>query len=417
MRIAIVSDLHIGYERFYDDAYRQAREAFEAIAAKKADMVIIPGDIFDRRNPKPEVIAQAINLFRDFSHNPWPAKLEEFVPLREHRKAYTDIPILAIPGTHERVAEGKENPLTLLGLAGLLIDASEAIAVIRKGEEKVAVFGLGGLSEERVKSELADLGEKPVEGCFNIFMFHQSIYEILPFSDNFIHFEDLPVGYDLYVDGHIHNRIEDKVHGKPFLIPGSTVLTQLKEGEQEQKGFYIYDTKSNTWEFNRINSRPYKFFRIKLSEAAPKDVMTEAEAIMDSALAEKGEKPIIKLSFSGTIAKGFKNVDLPLHTIYTKYSNKAILDIDSSKVSEHRMEENIKEIREGKLEGMNIKDLGMEIFSSKLKEAGFRADVNPAELFNILSSNKKEKAIKLATELLSDIDREKASNRNVSGEQ
>ncbi|EQD30336.1 metallophosphoesterase [mine drainage metagenome] len=403
MRVAILSDLHLGYERFYDDAYKQAREAFEAIANEGADMVIIPGDIFDKRNPKPDVMAQAINLFRDFSHQPWKAKLDKFIPLRGG-KVYTDAPIIAIPGTHERVAEGKENPLTLLGLAGLLIDASEATAIIRKGEERVAVFGLGGLSEERVKSELLALGEKPIDGCFNIFMFHQSIYEILPFSDNFIHFDELPIGYDLYVNGHIHNKIEDKVHGKPFLIPGSTVLTQLKEGEQEPKGFYIFDTIAGTWEFKRILSRPFRFFRIQLADATPKDVIEEAESALEGALKEKGEKPIVKLSFSGTIAKGFKNVDLPLHSIYTKYSDKVMLDIDSSKVSDQDTQESIEEIREGKLEGTNIKDLGMEIFSSKLKESGFRADVNPAELFNILSSNKKEKAIKLATELFSDLE-------------
>ena len=126
MKVAIVSDMHLGYERFYDDAYKQAREAFEAIAEEGADMVIIPGDIFDKRNPKPDVIAQAINLFRDFSRKQWPAELDKFMPLR-NGKVYTGIPVVAIPGTHERVAEGKENPLTLLGLAGLLIDASESI--------------------------------------------------------------------------------------------------------------------------------------------------------------------------------------------------------------------------------------------------------------------------------------------------
>ncbi len=410
MRIAIVSDMHLGYERFYDDAYKQAREAFEAIAKENADMVIIPGDIFDKRNPKPDVIAQAINLFRDFSKNEWPAKLEKFIPLRGS-EAYTDVPIIAIPGTHERVAEGKENPLTLLGLAGLLVDASESIAIVKKGDERVAVFGLGGLSEERVKGEIEALGAKPIDGCFNIFMFHQSIYELLPFSDNFIHFEDLPLGYDLYVDGHIHNRIEDKVHGKPFLIPGSTVLTQLKEGEQEKKGFYIYDTKSNTWEFKHIESRPYRFFRIQLSDASPKDIINEAESAIEGVLTEGIDKPIIRLSFSGTMAKGFNNADMPLHAIYTKYSGKVVLDIDSSKVVEQGMEENIEEIREGKLEGMNIKDLGMEIFTSKLKEAGFAAGVNPAELFNILSSNKKDKAIKLATDLFSEIE-----TGNIKGE-
>ncbi|EQD59621.1 metallophosphoesterase, partial [mine drainage metagenome] len=75
------------------------------------------------------------------------------------------------------------------------------------------------------------------------FMLHQSIYEILPFDESFMHYDDLPKGFDLYVCGHIHSRVKATVNGKLFLIPGSTVLTQLKEGEQERKGFILFDTK------------------------------------------------------------------------------------------------------------------------------------------------------------------------------
>ena len=44
MKIAILSDFHLGYERFKEDAYVQAREAMEK-AAGLCDMLIIPGDI------------------------------------------------------------------------------------------------------------------------------------------------------------------------------------------------------------------------------------------------------------------------------------------------------------------------------------------------------------------------------------
>ena len=239
MKIAIVSDLHIGYERFRQDALRQAKMALEK-AIGIADAILVPGDIFDKRAPKPDVIAEAINLFRDLrDSNTLGSEIAEF---RGQGSIYTKFPIIAVPGTHERTAAGKENPLALLSLAGLLADTSESTTIIRKGDERVAVFGLGGVPEEQVKSELLRLKPSPVPGAFNIFMFHQSIYEILPFNDSFIHYDDLPDGFDLYVCGHIHNRIEATVHGKPFLIPGSTVLTQLKDKEQERKGFIVFDT-------------------------------------------------------------------------------------------------------------------------------------------------------------------------------
>ena len=104
MKIAIVSDMHIGYERFSEDAIRQATEAME-LANQMADAVIIPGDVFDKRAPKPEVIAQAINLFRDMAGKRWNARVAEF--RSPSTKSFTDVPVVAISGTHERTAAGQ----------------------------------------------------------------------------------------------------------------------------------------------------------------------------------------------------------------------------------------------------------------------------------------------------------------------
>ena len=124
MKIAIVSDMHIGYDRFSEDAIRQARAAME-LANNVADAVIIPGDVFDKRAPKPDVIAQAINLFRDAAAMKWNAKVVEF---RGSTKNFSSVPVIAISGTHERTAAGKDNALNLMGLAGLLVDTSEGAA-------------------------------------------------------------------------------------------------------------------------------------------------------------------------------------------------------------------------------------------------------------------------------------------------
>ena len=103
----------------------------------------LPGDLFDIRAPKPEVLAEAINLFRSVSKRKWGARVTSF---EAEGKAYTDVPVIAIPGTHERRAQRMENPVNLLALAGMLIDVSDGFAVIEKGGEKVAVYGIGGVS-------------------------------------------------------------------------------------------------------------------------------------------------------------------------------------------------------------------------------------------------------------------------------
>ena len=237
---------------------------------------------------------------------------------------------------------------------------------------------------------------------FNIFMFHQSTYELLPFSNDFIHYDDLPKGFDLYVDGHIHSRVEATVHGKRFLIPGSTVLTQLKEGEQEEKGFIIFDTASYTYEFIKINCRQLAFRSIKFENATPKQVRESCEAEIEQILASSKKNPIIRLKLEGTIEAGFNNTDLPIHSIIVKYQQRAVIDVDNSKLLDPELQSNIDGIRENRIGNVPVKELGMNIFSTKLKELKFDETIDHSELFNILSADaKKEKVIKEAMEFLS----------------
>jgi DNA repair exonuclease SbcCD nuclease subunit len=399
MKIAIVSDLHLGYEKFADDAIRQAREALE-LASSVADAILLPGDIFDKRSPKPEAIAQAINLFREVSRKKWNARVVSF---SGKGNSYTEIPVIAIPGTHERTMEGKDNPLNLLALAGLLVDTSEATTIVEKNGDKVAVFGLGGLSDERVKDKLKEIGPKPVLGVFSIFMFHQSIHELLPFNEDTIRYDDLPNGFDLYVCGHVHNRVEAMVHGKKFLIPGSTVLTQLKDAEQEQKGFMLFDTSTYSYDFVRINSREFVSKIVHFKDAEPKDVLDRCESEINAILSKSSGKPIIRLVLEGTIKDGFTNLDMPIQAVASRYSNDIALSIDSSRLVSLELESGIENIRESRIGNVPIKEMGISLFVAKLKEMGFDEPSMASELFEILSSSSnKEKVTKEAEEFLNE---------------
>ena len=392
MKLAILSDFHLGYERFSEDAYSQAKEALE-LAAEKADALVIPGDIFDFRAPKPEVIAQAINLFRDMKSKMMRARVVDYVGERE---IYTDIPILAIPGTHERRAVNSENAVDLLGLAGLLVNASEAMVTLEKNGEKVAVYGLGGVSEEKLGQALADLAPKPKDGMFSVFFFHQSVYELLPFSSEFIKLADLPQGFDLYVNGHIHRRFEGKVHGSPFLIPGSTVLTQLKDGEQEEKGIFIFDTQSREYDFHRIHSRKFVVKAIDVSNA--EDLKEKISSAIES-VAASSDKPVVRIVLKGK-TKGMQ-ADIDLHSIVKRFEGKAYVEISKDR-TEPGDDVHVAELRSGMLENASIRDFGIGIFTEKLKENAYKGSVGPEALFDVLSIDKKEEAIKRAMALCFD---------------
>lgn len=396
MRIAILSDFHIGYERFREDAFRQAEEALE-LASQNADMIVIAGDVFDFRHPKPEVIAEAITLFKKFSTRKFGSAVSGF---EGRGRTYTKIPIIAIPGTHERRSDGEVDSIDLLNLAGLLVNANQAKVVVEKDGEKVVVYGVGGIAEERFRETLKRLDPKPTEGAFNLFMFHQSVHEFLPFSDDFVHLDELPSGFDLYVDGHIHSKVEDVCHGKKFLIPGSTVLTQLKEGEQEEKGFFIYDTEKNDYSFSKIKSRRFFMIRIDVEGMGPTEISREVEGKIAEVSKRGHERPIIRIVLEGKLKEGFKSMDVEIKTIVDSYAKNAIVEITKSGIDVEESKE-AEELRSGMLENVSIRDYGMGIFLEKLKEKKYALEASPSVLFDVLSSDeKKETVIKDAVGML-----------------
>jgi len=124
------------------------------------------------------------------------------------------LPIAAIHGTHERRTKESVNPIQLLESMGYLINA-HANAVIFEKEingavERVAVHGLGGVPDSYAKEAIKAINYKPVPNAFNIFVFHQTVKEFVPVDLDVMSIEDLPIGFDLYLCGHIHKRFYDK---------------------------------------------------------------------------------------------------------------------------------------------------------------------------------------------------------------
>ena len=85
MRIAIVSDFHLGLgrgsERTYE-ALEQAKQAFEIALHEKVDLLLLPGDLFDSDVPSQETWVQAFQLFSILRRK----KLKERVPVKKIKK-------------------------------------------------------------------------------------------------------------------------------------------------------------------------------------------------------------------------------------------------------------------------------------------------------------------------------------------
>jgi DNA repair exonuclease SbcCD nuclease subunit len=405
MKVGIVSDTHFGYRRFEEDAERQGREAILS-AAKECDLLLLPGDIFDTRVPRPETLASVVKILNEAAgamRSRDVAKCAEypFFP-----------PIAVIHGTHERRARGLVNPIELLALSGHWISCHNKTVLFEKdsveqsdvhfpkenasdieckldaeglrdkpsesslGCERIAISGLGGVPDDLAKEALAQMSCKPVGGAYNIFMLHQSFSEFIPSGAEMLSLEDLPQGFDMIVCGHMHAPHYSKK--KPFLIPGSTVITQLREEEQGQKGYYVLDTEKKSAEFMPVKTRPFHFVKLEFSGTKPQDAEKRAkEAIEQVMKISKNEKPIIRLVLSGTLAEGFVSADLS-----SLQSADAFLQIDNNLASA-TLADRLAFIRELRAQKESARDFGMQSLRKKAQAAGLNASFDDDFFFEL----------------------------------
>ncbi|MBM3229311.1 hypothetical protein FJZ26_02670, partial [Candidatus Parvarchaeota archaeon] len=357
MKIGIVSDTHFGYKRWEQDAAAQAQAAM-LDAADKCDLILMPGDIFDTRVPRLETLQQAIRIFKKTAgKKDWQAKC---------LTKPSSPPILGIHGTHELRGRDLVNPVQILETIGLISLVHNDPSIWELDGKRVAINGLGGVPDELAIAALETLNFTPQPNAFNIFMFHQSLQEYIKTDKKIMSFEDLPKGFDLYISGHMHKYTVD-MDGK-FLIPGSTVVTQLREEETRQKGYIIYDTQAKTHEFVPIKTRKFFFSRLEFDHATPNDVRQKAkEELARIAKLADGEKPIIKLKLHGTLAQGFVPQDVHVEQ---EGGFDSIIEIDNE-LDLQSLKDKIELIRLARAGKMSVMDFGMSILRKEATAGGY----------------------------------------------
>lgn len=372
MRIAIMGDTHFGYPRFYEDSFNQGKAAFDR-ACSMADIVIIAGDIFDMKVPRLEVLGQTMEIFERG---------------KQMQQLNGKIPVIVIHGTHERRTKGSVNPVQLLEKSGFATDVGDKCAVFEKDGEKVAICGFGGMPEEHAKEEIAAAGIKPTPGAFNIFVFHQTISDLYPMASG-IKMSDLPEGFDLYICGHIHKSIIDHLDGKHLIIPGSTVLTQLKREETEPKGFVLFDTKTKEHQFIPIVSRPFVFKEISLKDADNAMANNECRRFLNEMLRlfpAGGTKPIVKIQLTGSVKEGLKKENISIADLAREYEDRFYLELENL-LDSTGLKERIEMFRKMYEQKKSVREVGLDILRDKLKSRGAEMDIE--RLFEKLSDPKR----------------------------
>ena len=401
MKIAIISDTHLGHkfgEERGEDSFDTLKEAIEI--ARGADAILLPGDIFDSRIPRPEVMAKAMKLIFQAKMNKSDAKIMSVLSKngkekKVHELNRDSVPVIAIYGTHERRGKDMINPVELLDEIGFLVCLHGDCVVIEKNGEKVAVCGLSGVPEAFAKKALEVVEGRSVRGAYNIMMMHQSIEQYM-YSDEFVsalRFEELPQGYDLIVNGHIHCYNEKDDMGIHLLIPGSTITTQVRKKEAAKpKGIVMLDTKSGKTEFVELKSARKVFYEeVKVEQ---ENIGNVREDIVDKlskiVIEEFSKKPIVKIRLIGKIDRFDNNFNF--YDIEKKFSDRIILTIENRIVS-RKQEESFMHIKKMRDNVVSINERGFMILAERSKKAGIR--INFDKIFDALAEDNVELAEKL----------------------
>jgi DNA repair exonuclease SbcCD nuclease subunit len=356
MKIAIFSDPHLGYARFETDSYVQAEKAIIS-ASEKADLILCAGDIFDMKIPKLETLKRAVEIFNK-----------------------AKIPLYAIHGNHERRPKDLVNPVQLLAASTEMKLLHGESAVFEKGGRKIQILGIGSVPEEyateAVKRSMERFKKEP--GAFSVLMIHQTIKELVPGGEDELsldYLETLP--FDLIVNGHIHET-GVKLSGK-FIMPGSTVITQLKEDETKGKGYFLYDTEARKSEFVEIGSRPFFYETLKFDGVGEPEIR---EGVLKRINEIKKSHPeaIIAIKIEGALKDGLPCPDIK----FDAYPGVFI----ENRISSDSLGAKLTKIRESREASMSAKELALKELNGKT--AGKITMFDGSELFEKLVSGADE---------------------------
>ncbi|MFH1520623.1 MAG: DNA repair exonuclease [Candidatus Micrarchaeota archaeon] len=363
MKIAIFSDPHLGYLRFEEDSYIQAERVI-VDASEKADVILCAGDVFDVKIPKLETLKHAVEIFKKAKK-----------------------PIYAIHGNHERRAKEMVNPVQLLASSTEMVLLHGSDATFEKNGEKIQIFGMGSVPEEYAETALKNVMQKfsKQDSSFRILMIHQSIKELVPGGTEELsleYLESLP--FDLIINGHIHETII-KLDGR-FLIPGSTVITQLKKDETAPKGYYIYDTKTKKSEFIAVETRKFFYEEFKFDNKSEIEIRKQVKEKIES-LRSESKDAIIVIKIKGKLKDGLNSSDIRID----EYENVYI----DNKLNEENLAARIEKIKNNREANLSVREIAVSELKKKTENKITLFD--SSDLFEKLLEGPEETLVYLET--------------------
>lgn len=401
MKISVLSDLHFGYaynSELENDCFDNAEEAMEK--SLDSDLIILGGDIFDIRAPKTQTWGKALKILSKplLKENPNIKLVDTDKQLKEiSKRTLNHIPAIAIHGNHERLVKGDVNTVEALENAGLVIHLHLNTIIFEKDGVKVAIHGMSSVPERYAKEVLNKWNPKPVEGCTNILLIHQSIdpYVYSPLEPPSLSLSNLPKGFDIIINGHLHGHNIEKLDDTILMMPGSTVITQFEKNEamtDKVIGKITVDNEIKAEFVPLETNRKFYYEELDVSQSTltlREQIERRLTQILYST--DHKKKPLIRMKLKG---KDTNILDQDLRNIESKLSDKSVLilvkELESVELTEKR--KLLRNLREQKL---SIEELGLNLLKKNLEELGMEDDFDYDTMFHLLSEDQTESALNI----------------------
>jgi DNA repair exonuclease SbcCD nuclease subunit len=297
MRVLFVSDTHLGFDlpvrprvarrRRGDDFFRNLELALEAARTGKVDVVVHGGDLL-YRSRVPAWLAEAA-----------------LAPLK--RLASSGVPVLLVPGNHERA----RLPYPLLALHERLhvFDRPRSFVFEARGL-RVAFVGFPYTDDvrRRFPATFAEANRGAPQADIRVLCVHHCIEGATCGPGNFtfrsgadvIRAADLPRNVAVVLSGHIHRHQVLRQPGRPPVIyAGSVERTSFAEAP-EVKGFVVLQlTRAGLgpFEFRPLPARPMAVLTLSFP-----DGRTEAvEARVSAAIRSTPDDAVVQLRVPGAL--------------------------------------------------------------------------------------------------------------------
>ena len=262
IRVLLLADTHLGFDlpqRPRTDRHRRGQDFFDAYECAllpavrgEVDLVIHGGDVFFRSQVKPGLVMRV------------------FEPLK--RIADSGVPVIVVPGNHERSAI--PYPLLAAHPGVHVFDRPRTISLNIRG----VAIAVAGFPCERngVRDRFGELvqrtGWRSVPSAMRLLCFHQSVEGATVGPQNYVFRTNadvipgraIPSGFAAVLAGHIHRHQVLKGYAAPVLYPGSTQRTSAAECG-DAKGYVTLDLEPSgdgagslrDWAFHPLPDVPF----------------------------------------------------------------------------------------------------------------------------------------------------------------